>query len=358
LATAIKMKGPLMKKEYLDICSECFSDFGLRQIAKTVGIDNIDRCPRCDVTFGRKFTKTVISQLCEQFFVEGSKMNGKGIFAPLVQVNTSKSDPDKFGTRELNSDIQLLYSIGIRCFQYGPPLWMFGKPADDTGFVSWSDQDYEFIINNCDEFHIANEQVIFRVRTNVPDHQFEAKYFCAPPLSMKKSHRFNGEDQQMFYGAFDVETCIHECRVTLADEIFVASLKPRPNLKILDLRSCRCPHDTDRFSDPSIWLSSLIFNGESSYKTCRALAERILTRGYDGFVYKSYFQQATNRKHTNIAIFGAPIEKGVLTCHSINIIRIKDISYDWQFGPAVIGNDHMSTKSEDSSSSEPFTSGP
>ncbi|MEJ0070738.1 MAG: RES domain-containing protein [Pseudomonadota bacterium] len=39
----------------------------------------------------------------------------------------------------------------------------------------------------------------------------------------------------ILYGAQDVEGCVHECRVTLEDELFFASLSPSRTLRLLDL---------------------------------------------------------------------------------------------------------------------------
>lgn len=47
--------------------------------------------------------------------------------------------------------------------------------------------------------------------------------------------RFSNGSSPVFYGAFDVETCLHECRVLAEDEICLATLLPTRDLTLLDL---------------------------------------------------------------------------------------------------------------------------
>lgn len=54
------------------LCSNCFSNEGLRIDAAKVGFENGDSCPNCRSVSGRKLTKVLIKKLCHRFFVRGT----------------------------------------------------------------------------------------------------------------------------------------------------------------------------------------------------------------------------------------------------------------------------------------------
>jgi hypothetical protein len=245
---------------------------------------------------------------------------------------------DLFGTESLNSDLTYLErEHGIYCFYNGPPLWQFGKPWGEDGNVDWSMSDFDYIIENCPSRTIVGENILYRAQRNVPEMEICDGRFCSPPESVQTSWRFDSDDTPICYAAFDVETCLHESRVVLSDDIFVAVMAPKRPLRMLDLSECNTPPGVTPFEDPKIWLLALLYASEASYEVCRKLAKRIRERAYDGFIYTSYFQQASERPHLDVAIFGRPIRDGLLEVTSINKVVLRNVAYDWQFGPVVKG---------------------
>jgi hypothetical protein len=234
--------------------------------------------------------RETLLEVCQALFVQGSIPSGRGIFAPLVQVNDLHGSSDQFGTPVLNADIDFLRdALQIYCFYYGPPLWMFGKTPGEDGAVEWYDGNLDHIIENCSDLSLSGGAALYRVQLNLGETDLCACRFCSPPQENRMMFwRFDNEDLPICYTAFDVETCLHETRVSLEDEIYVGVLKPRRNLRLLDLSTCATPEGTTQFEDPAIWLRSLLYNGKESYETCRRLATRIRDRGYDGFMYESY----------------------------------------------------------------------
>ncbi len=320
-------------------CSNCFRDHGLRATAFQAGRDLDGGCPSCRSLTGRKLSRRVLEEVCGEFFVQGSIFTGRGIFAPVIQVNDRRGHSDRFGTAELNADVAMLdEKHDIYCFYYGPPLWMFGKPSEENGQVVWDDADIDYILDNCNKVALESD-LLYRIQRNLKDSEITSHRFCSPPEQFRKNYwRFDSENVSICYAALDVETCLHESRVTLQDDIFVATLAAQRPLHLLDLTTCETPPNTTSFNDPSIWLCSLLYDsGSQSYEVCRRLARHICDRRYDGFVYTSFFQQAAERPHKNVALFGTPIRSGTVAVRSINRVQLRNMVYDWGFGPLTFG---------------------
>lgn len=47
------------------------------------------------------------------------------------------------------------------------------------------------------------------------------------------SRRLNAKGIPFLYGAFDIKTCIHECRASINDTLYIATIKPLMKLKLL-----------------------------------------------------------------------------------------------------------------------------
>lgn len=218
-----------------------------------------------------------------------------------------------------------------------PSLWQFGKPYEEDGTVSWNDSDFDYVIDNCASTILDQQALIYRLQLNVPETELIDSRFCSPPDAVRKPQRFDSRDLPILYAAFDVETCLHESRITLEDECFVAVLKPSVPAKLLDLSKCTAPAAANQFENPNIWLRALLYNGKDVYEVCRRLANRIHARGFDGFIYPSYFQQTAERTHRNVALFGRPVKAGKLLMHSLQKVRLSNVAYDWQFAPVVKG---------------------
>lgn len=324
--------------EQVVACSNCFTEFGLKAEAKRFGTKSEDPCRVCNSGNGLKLTKPQLEKLCHRYFVSGTIPSGRGIFSPTVQFNDLREgEPTQtFSTANVNADMEMLARVHkIYCFLYGPPLWQFGKPSEENGKTVWQVKDFDYLIDNCSLQQLSQGDIFYRLQTNVPESQLVDSRFCTPPDRFRKFQRFDSQGLPILYAARDIETCLHECRVSLQDECFVAVLSATKPMKILDLSRCVAPSGATEFEDPKLWLLALLYDGGVAYDICRRLARRIRDRGYDGFTYTSYFQQAAERKHQNIAIFGRPIITGAVTLHSLQRTRINNLAYDWQFVPVV-----------------------
>ncbi len=316
-------------------CSDCFKDFGLRATAQKFGHETSQPCKNCRSLAGRKLTMNTLEEVCFQFFQLGTGFKGRGWLATQIAFNTTTRDYDPFGATALRDDLLLLHSaFGINCFFYGPPLWMFGKPVDEDGEQRWETQDYEYICDSCSKVTLTETDIFFRVQCNL-DGVFPDNRFCSPPDKFRRTFgRFDSAELPILYAAYDIETCLHESRITVRDEIYLATLRPVEPIRLLDLSSCKARVPITAFEDPNVWLTCLLFDSES-YENCQELSRYIKSLGYHGFVSKSYFQQVSEREHKNISIFGRPIVESLLRVDCVNRIVPQNVTYDYCLGPAI-----------------------
>lgn len=59
--------------------------------------------------------------------------------------------------------------------------------------------------------------------------------YHAPPVGHRGNGRLDAEDFPVMYASQDVEVCVHECRVTVEDQLYMATLAPVRDLRLLDL---------------------------------------------------------------------------------------------------------------------------
>lgn len=320
-------------------CSDCFHDVGLKEVADKFGERIAGACPTCESSEGSKLTSTSLESACTEFFVRGSIYSGNGWFAPMLQFNYFDRPIDEVGRAPLRRDIGFLSeSFGLKVFLYGPPLWMFGKPVEEDGSQSWETSDYQKICDYHNERELDCNASIFRVQRNVESTPEDGR-FCSPPEAFRtKFGRFDSADLPILYCSFDVETCLHESRVSLEDDIFVATMNPTRPLRLLDLTEPKTDFEVSPFDDPRIWLRSLIYD-HGSYHVCQELAAHIYSIGYDGFVVESYFQQAARARHANLCLFGRPVVSGLVGVKGVNKVNLHNVSYEYGFGPAVFSDE-------------------
>ncbi|MBV7396167.1 RES family NAD+ phosphorylase [Mameliella sediminis] len=320
-------------------CSKCFDDIGLRKVAEDFGDSASGSCPNCGLLDGAKLTRNALELTCNEFFVRGSVFSGTGWFAPMLQFNYSDRPIDEVGREALRKDIRLLSeAFGLNIFLYGPPLWMFGKPAEEDGKQRWEASDYQKICDYHEKLELDSNATFFRVQRNI-EFTPEDTRFCSPPEKFRTVNgRFDSPKLPVLYCSFDVETCLHESRVSLEDDIFVATMQPTKTLRLLDLTSPKVDFYISPFDDPRIWLKSLIYDHDS-YDCCQHLALHIRSLGYDGFVIESYFQQAARAKHANLCLFDRPVVSGSVRVLGVNKVILHNVSYEFGFGPAVFSNE-------------------
>jgi hypothetical protein len=139
------------------------------------------------------------------------------------------------------------------------------------------------------------------------------------------------------YGSQDLQVCIHECRVTSEDDLYVASLAPNRDLRLLDLTHLLHEEHVTEFESLDMAVHTLFRAGPHSYEIARVIAQAARDAGYDGVIYPSYFSllrtggmpfetvygislwrfpQAAGYERAkiipNLGLFGRPIREGTL----------------------------------------------
>ena len=321
------------------ICTSCLKNYGIRIVAEKITHGKKKTsCENCGEN-GYLLNEPEINQLLHEFFVLGSVPPDLGGTAPIFQFNSYQYPSDLEFLTELDTDLKLLSeTLKIGVFHYGPPLWSIGATnhyqdltienvSESERYKIWID-----IIDKCSSITINPGKTIFRARKGNKLPPAIPEEFDSPPLGFTQEGRFNNKHQPMFYGAFDVETCLHEIRVSLSDYVMLATFETSKSLKILDLTRVS-ETSTDPFDSISIFLYKLFFSGKSEYALCQEFASEIKKCGYDGFISNSYFKQAHTNELLNINLFDHPVKDEKLKLTSTNRIILNNVNYQYSFGP-------------------------
>ena len=340
-------------------CSNCFSNEGLRLDAKRLGKKDSSACPRCMTADGRKLSSDQLISLTQIFFVWGSIRKFEYGAAPHVQFNdlreTEISMPDS-----LCADAVFLEDVlGIGFFYNGPRLWMLGeieplkslqKATSRTAVINRIVREYRSRV-------ISTHGKIYRIRKN-PSHPSDHKQYDSPPRELSQG-RLGTSDFPVLYASPDLQTCLHECRVTAEDELFVATLTPTRDLRFLNVAALLDePQEVTEFESLDLAVYMLFLAAEHSYPITRALSKAVRSAGFDGLMYPSYFSMLRNgvkpfettyglsnrmipqyrefeegKTSVNLAIFGRPIEEGLLEVSCVNRVILSTVNYSVHFGP-------------------------
>ena len=344
------------------LCSDCFRDEGLKIDAYKIGIDNNDECPKCKSTSGHKLTKLLVQDLCYRFFVRGTILKLDYGGAPLIQFNQqhfNKTDIDI--SPWLVNDVKLIEQTGeIGMFYYGPRFWMLGEVEPLKSLQKEDERNIiiEKILTAYPVRELSDKEYFYRLRVNPKvSHDFR-EYDTAPDEHLGKN-RFDNIGFPVLYGSPDLELCLHECRTTVEDALFVAKLVPTQKLKVLDLSALLEEEQVTEFESVDIAIHFLFLAGKHSYDICRQIALKAKEKGFDGIIYPSYFSYirtgafpfetvygisirrlpqlkdyAQSQSIPNLALFGRPVNENKVTVDCINKVIINRVNYDITFGPA------------------------
>jgi len=341
------------------LCSECFQDQGLTLDADQIGIDDHRPCKNCGAKTGRKLTRELVETLAHRFFVWGTMERFLYGAAPLVQFNDQRSSEIDVSPW-LEPDLRLIERIiGVGFFYYGPRLWMIGEEIEPLNALldpKTRRAIIDRIIAEYPNVTLTANEFFYWIR-KAPAEPAQCEEYDSPPLALSGENRFDSKSFSVMYGSQDLQVCIHECRVTAEDELFVATLAPAGKLKLLDLTHL-LEEEVTEFESLDIAVHMLFLAGQHSYEICRAIAHAIQRGGYDGIIYPSYFsllrtgampfetaygislrriggfsEYERSKIIPNLAVFGRPIEEGKVTLRCINRLILNRVEYGAHFGP-------------------------
>ena len=342
-------------------CSNCFVDEGLRLDAEGIGEDDSSLCPRCATSESRKLTPDRLATLAQNFFVWGSVHRVDYGAAPQIQFNDRrKTDFDLPGS--LSADATVFEdALGVGFFLYGPRLWMLGEiePLKELQREQTRCPVIDRILREYGSRTLTPRDKFFRIRKNPTDPSQYNQYDSSPPEFSKG--RLDTPASPALYASPNLQNCLHECRVSAEDDLFVATLRPVRDLELLDVAALLDePQEVNEFESLDLAVNMLFLAGEHSYPITRVLSLAARSAGFDGLVYPSYFSMLRNgvkpfettygishrripgykefeqaKISANFAIFGRPVQEGLVEVCCINRVVLSTVSYSVHFGPVI-----------------------
>lgn len=342
------------------LCSNCFADEGLRIDAAKHGLDWKGNCPKCKSPEGRKLTKEIVEGIAWRFFVSGTTFRGEYGGAPVLQYNEHRyGQTDISFSPWLQNDIKLIEdAVKIGFFHYAPRLWMIGEvePLKALQDPMTRTKIIDTILKEYPEKVLAKSTKFYRLRI-IPQRPAEPLEYDSPPVPLVGNGRLDSSGFPVMYGSQDIDVCIHECRAAVEDDIYVATLKVQRNLRLLDLTYVLEEEGTE-FESLDIAIHMLFLAKAHSYEISRAIALAARYAGYDGVIYPSFFSLIRTGGHPfetsyglslrrfpgkneyveaftiqNLALFGRPLETGLVSVECINRLVITQVGYQGHFGP-------------------------
>jgi len=341
------------------ICSGCFKNYGLRLEAEKIGFYSNNICSLCGSTKYRKLNNFLLEKLAFSFFVRGTIHKTDYGAAPLIQFNEYQITGVKFDS-ELDIDIKIFErQLGIGFFDYGPRLWMVGEiePLKQMQLINGEEKEiFLKIINEYPVITLSEEQILYRVRKNTENNPSSTD-FDSPPLEYLGNGRLDNKENPIFYCSTDLELCLHECRVSSEDQIYVGIFKPSKKLKLLDL-SVILEESCTEFESLDLSVLMLFLASQHAYKVLQKLSNFIRENGFDGIIYPSYFSMLktgnipfetvigisnrrlndfkayeANKIVRSIALFGYPLRDSKLDVISMNKLLLNQVKYDFTMAP-------------------------
>ncbi len=343
------------------LCSNCFADEGLRIDAAKHGLEEQSDCPNCKSAEGRKLTKKHIQELAWRFFVSGTTLRCEYGAAPVIQCNEyyygkSEISPSPW----LKNDIKLIEDAAkIGFFHYAPRLWMVGEvePLKALQDPVTRPQIIDRVLKEYPERALAKDAKFYRLRIS-PEHPADPLEYDSPPTAQGGEGRLDSSNFSVMYGSQDIDICIHECRATADDDIYVATLMAQRDLRLLDLAQV-LEEDVTEFESLDMAIHMLFLARSHSYEISRAIALAARDAGFDGVIYPSFFSLIRTGGHPfetsyglslrrflpqrnryaeaftieNFALFGRPLESGLVHVECINRLILTQIDYRGHFGP-------------------------
>lgn len=342
------------------VCSDCFGDTGLRLDAERIGQDVSGACPNCKAEGCKKLPHAGLGALAHRYFVWGSMWRARYGAAPLIQFNEHQSTSIDVQPW-LAEDVQLFERLlGIGFFHYGPRFWMFGEiePLKALQKARTRQSIIERILKEYPSRTLVPSESFYRLRVN-PTLPHDPSQYDSPPPHHAGKGRLDSIGQPILYGSPDLEVCIHECRVSVEDDIFVATLQSKSELRLLDLSVLlKEGEGITEFESLDLTVHMLFLAGKHSYKLSRSIADAARGAGFDGIVYPSYFsllrlgqmpfqtvygmsqrriEQLQEHEQSkiipNLALFGRPVASGLVQVKCIDRLIIGRVGYDYHFGP-------------------------
>lgn len=339
----------------------CFMDEGLRIDAENHGLKEDCECPNCGSPGGRKLTRKDLESLAWRFFVSGTTIRYEYGGAPAIQFNDRHFGKSEISPSPwLQNDVELIENTAeIGFFHYGPRLWMVGEvePLKALQEPATRPEVIERVLREFPERILPSGARFYRLRIS-PQSPADPLEYDSPPVSLAGRGRLDSPGFPVMYGSQDIDICVHECRVTAEDDIYIATLKAQRDLRLLNLAHILDEGGTE-FESLDMAIHMLFLARSHSYEISRAIALAAREAGFDGIIYPSFFSLLRTGGHPfetsyglslrhflperakyaeaftieNFALFGRPLESGTVGVACINRLILTQVGYRGHFGP-------------------------
>ncbi|WP_235510168.1 RES family NAD+ phosphorylase [Burkholderia sp. lig30] len=309
----------------------------------------------------RSDSKDHIQGLAWRFFVSGTTIRTEYGAAPAIQFNEHHYGKSNISPSPwLKNDIKLIEEAAkIGLFHYGPRLWMIGhvEPLKDLQDPMKRSQVIRRILKEYPENTLTKDSTFYRIRV-FPQHPDNPQEYDSPPIALAGKGRLDSPGFPVMYGSQDIDVCIHECRANAEDDIYVATLKPQRDLRLLDLTHLLKENVTE-FESLDMAIHMLFLARPHSYEISRAISLAAKDAGFDGLIYPSFFSLIRTGGHpfetsyglslrrfhpeakkyaraftiANFALFGRPLESASVRLECINRLILTQVGYQGNFGP-------------------------
>jgi hypothetical protein len=324
------------------LCSDCLSNDGLRIEAMKIGKLQ-GRCLQCGSERGVGLGQDGCYELVQKFFIEGTRALGPFGVSPYMN-GTGNEHRIKFDAT-LQPDFEKLLTVGAVGLRLrAPRTYLVGDTEFWEAFQTLVElranngalpdslvEVVDRVIDRCSVVSLPKGARFYRIRKN-PNESTDPSSYDSPPPEKCGSSRFSQGTSSIMYGAFDMETCIHESRCRIDDEICMATLETLVELPTLNLVDP--PYDAEKdtpWTSPSVFLRQVMRS--SNHDECQLIGERAFARGIAAIQFPSFFSQVLDQEHANIAILGRPVAEGKIRLHSLNRVKLEQARYDYTFGP-------------------------
>lgn len=321
------------------LCSDCFSNIGLKAEAERVGIRTSARCPQCGSKLGRKLGDRQLEKLIARFFIKGTTPHGVGGYASILQYNPMRQKDEVDLDERTARDWALIKGkIGAGLFFYAPHLWQIGvtEHYDDANVIS--DDTISKITKNISVKNLPAGFKTFRIRKNLESEKaLDILQYDAPPSDLKREFgRFDDATNSILYTSPSLPVCLHECRTIITDDVFVATLETTTGLRLADLTADYKNEPESPFEHLRYFFNGIFLTRDPAiYEIARRVAHSIKkTLSVDGFITDSFFTTVSQEPVSqNYCFFSEAMKSGKLSLHSLNRVHLETVAYTYVFGP-------------------------
>jgi hypothetical protein len=345
------------------VCSKCFKDQGLKLFAYHIGKVSLKDCPNCKASDGKKLDKRLLDFLVSEFFERGSTQRFTYGAAPSIML-VKQTGCHLAASKLLKKDMELIRRVlQVGFVHSAPKAWRYGENECLRSLRKDTERHtiIQRIINEYPSCSLPKGGRFYRLRPTRPLSPSNPYEYDSRPRTIQRYGRLDSKDLSVMYASHNIQVCIHECRATAESDSYLATLAPKRNLKLLNLTELLNEEDVTEFESLDIAVHMLFLAAKHSYNISRSIAIHAHKVGYDGLLYPSFYSLALSgarpletigygnsirrfpeltgyaKSHIfpNIALFGRPIEEGLINVECINRLIIKKALYDIQFGPVI-----------------------